>query len=177
MKAFIAYSLVIVGIPTVVGLLFGKILIWPLSRIVGVLRNLGLLGGSDEATAAQDLEAALAWSIRGSIKVSMPDRIVHICMDVFNGLGAVLTAGFIFNLFGLPPSPFYYSHSCGMADFIYNRLPPIIPSLIWRPCWNNYRLVCSSVAVLVVILDAFRKAQFCCLHDPELGHLFVPREP
>jgi hypothetical protein len=88
----------------VAGLLFGKILIWPLSRIVGALRNVGLLGGSDEATAAQDLVAALAWSIRGSVKVSVPDRIVHICMDMFNGLGAVLTAGFLFHLFGLPPS-------------------------------------------------------------------------
>jgi hypothetical protein len=104
MKAFIAYSLVAVGVPTLAGILVGKILIWPLSRIVGLLRNVGLLGGSDEATAEQDLVAALAWSIRGSIKVSVPDRIVHICMDVFNGLGAVLTAVLLFHLFGLPPS-------------------------------------------------------------------------
>ena len=30
------------------------------------------------------------------------DRILHVCMDVFNGFGAVLTAGFLFHLFGLP---------------------------------------------------------------------------
>ncbi len=32
------------------------------------------------------------------------DRILHICLDAFNGFGAVLTAGFIFHLFGLYPS-------------------------------------------------------------------------
>jgi len=35
--------------------------------------------------------------------MSVPDRIVHIFMDVCNGLGAILVAGLIFHLFGLPP--------------------------------------------------------------------------
>ena len=104
MKIFIAYSLVVVGIPTAAGILFGNILIVPVSVIVGLLRNVGLLGGSDEATAAQDFEGAFAWSFRGRIKMSAADRIVHVCLDVFCGFGAVLTTGLIFHLFGLSPS-------------------------------------------------------------------------
>ena len=106
MKIYIAYMLVVIGIPYLAGLLIGQILTLPVSVIVGILRNVGLLGGSDEATAAQDIEGGFAWSLRGSIKMSLPDRIVHICMDVFNGFGAILTAGFIFHLFGLSPSVF-----------------------------------------------------------------------
>ena len=34
--------------------------------------------------------------------MSVPDRIVHIFMDVCNGWGAVLAAGLIFHLFRLP---------------------------------------------------------------------------
>jgi hypothetical protein len=106
MKIFIAYTLVVIGIPYLAGLLLGKILTMPIAVLVGLLRNAGLLHGSDEATAAQDYAGAFAWSLRGSIQMSVPDRIVHICMDVFNGFGAVLTAGFIFHLFGLSPSVF-----------------------------------------------------------------------
>ena len=103
MKIFIAYALVVIGIPYFAGLLFGQILTLPVAMIVGLLRHVGLLGGSDAATAAQDFGGAFAWSHRGSIKMSVPDRIVHIFMDVCNGLGAVLVAGLIFRLFGLSP--------------------------------------------------------------------------
>ena len=103
MKTFIAYSLVVIGIPYLAGLLFGQILTFPVAMIVGLLRHVGLIGGSDAATAAQDVGGGFAWSHRGSIKMSVPDRIVHIFMDVCNGLGAVLVAGLIFHLFGLPP--------------------------------------------------------------------------
>ncbi|MGD0207134.1 MAG: hypothetical protein ABSC89_05970 [Verrucomicrobiota bacterium] len=104
MKIFIAYSLVVVGIPTAAGILFGNILIVPVSVIVGLLRNAGLLRGSDEATAAQDFEGAFAWSYRESIKMSVPDRIVHICLDILHGFGAILATGFLFHLLGLSPS-------------------------------------------------------------------------
>ena len=103
MKIFIAYTLVVVGIPYLAGLLFGQILTLPVAMIVGLLRQVGLLGGSDAATAAQDLGGAFAWSHRGSIKISVPDRIVHIFMDVCNGFGCAFVAGFIFHLFGLAP--------------------------------------------------------------------------
>jgi hypothetical protein len=103
MKIFIAYTLVVVGIPYFAGLLFGQILTLPVAVIVGMLRQVGLLGGSDAATAAQDIGGGVAWSHRGSITMSVPDRIVHIFMDVCNGLGAVLVAGLIFHWFGFPP--------------------------------------------------------------------------
>src|SRR6267142_3054617 len=97
MKPFIAYTLVVVGIPYFAGLLFGQILTLPLAMIVGIFRK-----PTDEATQAQAFAKATAWSLRGSIKMPIADRVLHVCMDAFNGFGAVLTAGFIFHLFGLP---------------------------------------------------------------------------
>jgi hypothetical protein len=99
MKIFIAYTLVVIGIPYFAGLLFGKILTLPLAMIVGVFRK-----PTDEATQAEEFMAATAWSVRGRIKMPIADRIVHVCMDALNGLGAVLAAGFLFHLFGLSPS-------------------------------------------------------------------------
>lgn len=104
MKIFIAYTLVVIGIPYLAGALLGKILTLPMGMTVGLLRHIGLLGGSDATTAAQDLVGAWAWMRRGSIKMSVPDRIVHIFMDVCRGFGAVFVAGFLFHLFGLVPS-------------------------------------------------------------------------
>jgi len=97
-KPFIAYTLVVVGIPYFAGLLFGQILTLPLAMIVGMFRK-----PTDEATQAQAFAEATGWSLRGSIKMPIADRILHVCMDAFNGFGAILTAGFIFHLFGLPP--------------------------------------------------------------------------
>src|SRR5258708_30296821 len=97
MKSFIAYTLVVIGIPYLAGLLFGQILTFPLSVVVGLFRR-----PTDEATQAQAFIQATAWSLRGSTK-TVADRILHVCMDVFNGFGAVLAAGFIFRLFGLYP--------------------------------------------------------------------------
>jgi hypothetical protein len=104
MKIFIAYTLVVVGIPYFAGLLCGPILSLPIGMIVGLLRHAGILGGSDAVTAAQDFAGGFAWSHGGSIKMSVPDRIVHIFMDVCMGFGAAFVAGFIFHLFGLAPS-------------------------------------------------------------------------
>lgn len=98
MKIYIAYALVVIGIPYFIGLLFGRILILPISMIRGVFRQ-----PTDAATQAQEFIAAHAWAIRGRLTMPMADRIVHVCLDMLNGLGAVLTAGFIFHLFGLPP--------------------------------------------------------------------------
>ena len=98
MKIFIAYTLVVVGIPYFAGLLFGQILTLPLAMIVGIFRK-----PTDEATLAQAFAKATAWALPGNIKMPVGDRILHVCMDVFNGFGAVLTAGFLFHLFGLSP--------------------------------------------------------------------------
>ncbi|HEY5505566.1 MAG TPA: hypothetical protein VIK28_10455 [Sedimentisphaerales bacterium] len=98
MKIFIAYTLVVIGIPYLAGLLFGQVLTFPLAVIVGLFRR-----PTDEATQAQAFIQATEWSLRGSsTKMPVADRILHVCMDVFNGFGAVLTAGFLFHLFGLP---------------------------------------------------------------------------
>ena len=91
MKIFIAYTLVVIGIPYWAGLLFGQILTFPLAVIVGLFRR-----PTDEATQAQAFIQATAWSLHGSTKMPVADRILHVCMDVFNGFGAVLTAGFFF---------------------------------------------------------------------------------
>jgi hypothetical protein len=125
MKMFIAYTLVVIGVPYFAGLLFGQILTLPVAMIVGLLRHAGLLGGSDGATVAQDIGGGFAWSHRGSIKMSVPDRMVHIFMDMCNGLGAVLVAGLIFHLFGLPPGigallipaawETFFTAACGQA--------------------------------------------------------------
>jgi hypothetical protein len=98
MKIFIAYTLVVIGIPHLAGLLFGQILTFPLAAIVGLFRK-----PTDEATQAQAFIQATAWSLGGSTKMPVPDRILHVCMDLFNGFGAVFTAGFLFHLFGLSP--------------------------------------------------------------------------
>jgi hypothetical protein len=101
MKVFLAYTLVVIGIPYLAGLLIGQILTMPVAVIRGLFRQ-----PTDEATQAREFAAATALSLRGPIDMPMPDRIVHICMDMFNGSGAVFTAGFLFHLFGLPPSIF-----------------------------------------------------------------------
>ena len=99
MKPFIAYTLVVVGIPYFAGHLVGQKLTLPLAVIVGIFRK-----PTDEATQAQAFAKATAWSLRGSIKMPIGDRVLHVCMDAFNGFGAVLTAGLLFHLFGLSPS-------------------------------------------------------------------------
>lgn len=103
MKIFIAYTLVTVGIPYLAGQLIGRVVTFPVAMVVGLLRRLRILGGSDAATAAQDFGGAMAWSCRGPIKMSMPDRGIHIFMDIGNGVGAALVAGLIFHLFGSAP--------------------------------------------------------------------------
>ena len=70
MKAFIAYSLVVIGVPIFIGLQFGSIVIIPISRLL--LKNTRI-----SVTSLPYLEA-------------------------FNGFFAVLVAGLLFHLFGLP---------------------------------------------------------------------------
>ena len=93
----IAYTLVVIGIPYLAGLIFGQILTLPVAMIRGIFRQ-----PTDEATQVQEASAATAWSVRGSIRMSMADRIVHVFTDVCNGLGAILVAALIFHLFGFP---------------------------------------------------------------------------
>lgn len=138
MKAIIAYTLVVIGIPYFAGLLFGQILTLPTAMIVGLLRQVGLLSGSDAATAAQDFHGGFAWSQRGNVKMSMPDRIVHIFMDLFNGFGAAFAAGLIFRLFGLSPTV---------------AVPLVLAAweiLFSMACQQSYRVLFGSLAGIVV---------------------------
>jgi hypothetical protein len=100
MRLFIAYSVVLIGVPYFAGLLFGKLLTLPLSWVVGSFRR-----PTDQATQDQAFSQATAWALRGSVEMPLPDRILHICMDVFNGFGAVLAAVILFHLLALSPSP------------------------------------------------------------------------
>lgn len=138
MKIFIAYILVVAGIPYLAGLLFGQILTLPVAMIVGLLRQVGLLGGSDAPTAAQDMGGAFAWSRRGSIKMSVPDRIVHIFMDVCNGFGCAFVAGFIFHLFGLVP---------GINVLL---IPAAWEIFITVTCGQALRALCGSLLGVVI---------------------------
>ena len=104
MKLFLAYALIVIGVPYFIGLLLGQLLTLPVAVIVGLLRKQGILGGADSGSAARDIVGGQKWSRRGSVQISVSDRIVHICMDVCNGFGAVLMAGVIFHMFGFRPS-------------------------------------------------------------------------
>ena len=133
MKIFIAYALVVVGIPYFAGLIFGQILTLPLAMIRGIFRQ-----PTNEATQAQEVSAAFAWSVRGSIKMPIADRIVHIFMDVCNGLGAVLVAGLIFHLFGLPP---------GIGVLLIPAAWEVIFTIAYGQAW---RALLGSLAGVVV---------------------------
>lgn len=77
MKLFFAYSLVVIGIPILAGYIFRLICSMPISLIIG--------------------------RSRGSEKITVRDHIAHVCLDLFSGFGAILTAGLLFHLFGLRP--------------------------------------------------------------------------
>jgi hypothetical protein len=70
MKAFIAYALVVIGVPIFIGMQLGSIVIIPISRL--------LLNNTRISVA------------------SLP------YLEAFNGFAAVLVAGLLFYLFGLP---------------------------------------------------------------------------
>lgn len=100
MKIFIAYALVSIGIPIIVGHIFGLICSMPISLIVGLSRR----GAKTPAEAAEaGARDTMAWMFRGGENMAMRDRIAHASLDLFNGIGAILVAGLVFHLFGLHP--------------------------------------------------------------------------
>ena len=99
MKIFIAYALVTVGIPFIVGNIFAIIFSQPISLVIGLSR------GSKE-TPLEVQKAGIEankWSYRGKVEMDFRDRIAHICYDILAGLGTVFTAGLIFYLIGISP--------------------------------------------------------------------------
>lgn len=106
MKIFIAYALVVSGIPIFVGLIFGQILILPIVLIARMSRGSAEKSFDDAQGIAEAAEAAakfsIAWMLSGSTKMPVKDIVVHTCLDVFNGFGAVLAAALLFHFFNLP---------------------------------------------------------------------------
>jgi hypothetical protein len=73
MKVFIAYTLVAMGIPFIVGYIFGIIC----SKLISLIFPIA--------------------------SIALKDSVTNACRYLFNGLGAILTAGFLFHLFKLHP--------------------------------------------------------------------------
>ena len=99
MKIYIAYALVVIGIPIFIGSMFGIILSMPISLVIGLSR------GSKEIPleVAKAGREAFRWSSSGKVEMDLRDRIAHICYDILTGLGTVFTAGVIFYLLRVSP--------------------------------------------------------------------------
>jgi hypothetical protein len=100
MKILIAYSLVVVGLPILVGHILGMISSFPVSLLIGLTR----FQRETPAEVAKAFKESKAWMFRGAVKMDARDRIAHTCLDILSGFWATLAAGFLFRLFGLPPS-------------------------------------------------------------------------
>jgi len=100
MKIIIAYTILVVGLPILVGQILGMISSFPVSLIIGLTRS----RKATKNEAAEDFKEGQAWMFRGAVKMDTRDRIAHTCLDIFSGFWAILAAGFLFYLFTLPPS-------------------------------------------------------------------------
>jgi hypothetical protein len=102
MKLFIAYALVVVGVPIFIGHIVGLICSMPVSIIVGLLRRAKTPEEAIEAAA----DDATEWVLSENAKLKIGDRIAHASLDIFSGFWTILAVGFLFHLFGLTPSVF-----------------------------------------------------------------------
>ena len=137
MKIFFAYTLVVIGIPYLLGMLIGQIVSLPVSLIWGLITT-PFRKPMGEANLQQEFSAAAGWAIRGPIKMPLHDRIMHFAVDMFVAIGQVLTAGFIFHLFGLTPTVF---------------IPLIIVAwevLIMLTCKQSYRVLFGGFTGLII---------------------------
>ncbi len=100
MKIFIAYTLVVIGIPILVGHICGLICSMPVSLVVGLSRRGTETPAEAAETGARD---TVSWLFRGGANMALRDRVAHACLDLFSGVGAILAAGLLFHLFGLHP--------------------------------------------------------------------------
>jgi hypothetical protein len=99
MKIYLAYALVIIGIPIFIGYLLGAILNIPVSLVIGLSRG-------NKETPLEVGKAgieAYKWSSSGKVEMDLRDRIAHTCLDILSGLGTVFTAGLIFYFLGISP--------------------------------------------------------------------------
>src|ERR1700679_3789106 len=100
-RIFIAYLLVVIGLPVLVGTIFGTFFSMPVSWIVWLSRR-GTETPLEAATAA--IQEPAQWVLRGPIKMAVRDRLAHSCHDIFGGLGSVLATALLFHFFQLPLS-------------------------------------------------------------------------
>lgn len=99
MKTFIAYTLILVGLPILIGQILAKISSLPFSVAIGLTRR----GQESPVQIAEAVIEGKKWAIRGPVNVDVRDRIAHICLDMLSGFWAVLGGGFVFHLFALSP--------------------------------------------------------------------------
>jgi hypothetical protein len=135
MKAIIAYALVVVGVPILVGHILGMILVFPVSLIVGLSRR----GKETRLEAAEaGSKDLIGWMFREGAGMAVRDRIAHACYDIFSGFGAVLAAGFIFHLFGL---------SLGVAVLLIVAAWEVFMTVSYR---LSFQMLISSLAGMIV---------------------------
>jgi hypothetical protein len=92
MKIFIAFTLVMSGIPILIGHIFGQLCSMPIFHIVELNRR---------GKGMQPKQPKPAWIFHGGADMTLKDCIPPACRYLFSGFGAILAAGFIFHLFGL----------------------------------------------------------------------------
>jgi len=104
MKIYIAYTLVVIGIPHFIGHLFGNILNLPILLILSLTRGKDL--DFKQLSAEEKVEIAERsknlWLFTNTGKVDVQDLIGHACLDILGGFSAVLTAALLFHFFRLP---------------------------------------------------------------------------
>jgi hypothetical protein len=95
-KAIIAYALVVVGLPILVGQVVGVILNFPVCVVLRFTRGSQVTPLSN----AEVVERAQAWVLSGDSRQDVRDLIAHVSLDVLTGAGAAFAAGLILHLFG-----------------------------------------------------------------------------
>jgi hypothetical protein len=104
MKIYIAYTLVVIGVPFFIGPLFGNILNLPILLILRLTRGKDLdfqqLTSEEKAEIAE--RSKNLWLFTNTGKIDVQDLIGHASLDILGGFSAVLTAALLFHFFGLP---------------------------------------------------------------------------
>lgn len=101
MKTLIAYGLVAIRIPNLVGLLFATVVSVPISIVVWLFRRDKKSPRDASMVATQE---AQSWAHRSRIEMAVGDRIAHACHDILAGLGSVLAAVLLFRICNVPLS-------------------------------------------------------------------------
>ena len=98
-KIIIAYALVVVRVPNLVGTLLGMVLTLPINFAVRLSRR-GTETPFDAAKAVTEEPAA--WMSGRRADMATRDYFAHACHDVMSGLGAVFVAALLFHWLQVP---------------------------------------------------------------------------